>query len=105
MGEETTFIKALGTCFTDFSAKVLKLVKKQENSRLKSYPTGSFNEVIDTMVNSMKKTATVMNDFGSSLDDVTLVLNNTSKSRQTERQKLYGESNMYLSTVKNSKLE
>ena len=38
--EQAAFYKSLGSLFTDFSAKVQKLVSKQENTRFKTYPTG-----------------------------------------------------------------
>lgn len=46
-----------------------------------------------------------MGEFGSSLEDVTLALNTTCKSRTSERQKLYGESTAALNLLKASKAE
>jgi len=103
--EQAVFFKSIATAFTDFNTKIQKIVSKQDNSRLYTYPTGSFKNQIAVIISAIKKTGVFLGEFGSSLEDVTLALNTTCKSRTAERQKLYGESNSSLSLVKASKTE
>ena len=46
-----------------------------------------------------------MDDFGTSLDNVNMALNNSLKKRNAQRQKLYTETNSILNQIKNSKHE
>jgi len=89
--EEAQFFKALGGLFTEFATKVQKLTKKQEGTRIQSYPSGSLHNATWGMVETMKKAAIYMGEFGSSMEDVVTVLNSTHRSRTSERQKVFQE--------------
>lgn len=61
----------------------------RKNNQINEMVKRSFQALTGTIIKAVGNMGIHLGEFGTSLDDIVLALNNTAKVRQSDRQKVY----------------